>query len=423
MKPTTHSTVCLLVTVAALVGLAGAAAATGHASAADGTDDTLGPGVLGEAGDAGATWSDARSDLVNLTDAERPVVSTNEVTVSLSPANPVVPPGEQQTYDVLASGTDGGVAAYELNLTIESPAVGAFVGYESENEPLFADANISAGGSALKIITSLGDNKHEPAGTVVLGTITVEPGNVSTGSTTLSVDGARVMDNENIFYNVTGVENATLAVNADAVSIEPEPGATEQLVGSPFPAEVVVGSADDGIGAFDIQLTLDGNGSFVDYGLPRGGSDDSTIVDNGSTLSLDVALDEPYDPTDEQVVATVTVVGEAPGGLGIASTGASVSNTNGTAYVSGLGSADATLVAGPPPLPGLEERPTDVDGDLRAEDVDGDLRFDIFDVQALFNGLESNAVQSHPSAFNFNDDNNPDGVTIFDVQGLFNQLD
>ena len=80
---------------------------------------------------------------------------------------------------------------------------------------------------------------------------------------------------------------------------------------------------------------------------------------------------------------------------------------------------------GPPPLPNKENRPRDIDGDGRFEDIDGDGEFDIFDVQALFEGLNSDPVQNNPAAFNFNDDDNPEeeGVTIFDVQGLFELLD
>jgi subtilisin family serine protease len=65
---------------------------------------------------------------------------------------------------------------------------------------------------------------------------------------------------------------------------------------------------------------------------------------------------------------------------------------------------------------------TDTNSDGLLDDIDGDESFDIFDVQALFNGLESDAVQDNPGLFNFNDDEDPDEVTIFDVQGLFNEL-
>lgn len=83
---------------------------------------------------------------------------------------------------------------------------------------------------------------------------------------------------------------------------------------------------------------------------------------------------------------------------------------------------DFELVEGAPSLPGHDDRPRDLNGDELFEDIDGDGEFDIFDVQTLFNGLDSDAVQNHPEAFNFNEDENPEDVTIFDVQELFNRL-
>ena len=65
---------------------------------------------------------------------------------------------------------------------------------------------------------------------------------------------------------------------------------------------------------------------------------------------------------------------------------------------------------------------TDTTGDGRLNDVRGDEKFNIFDVQALFNHLDSDAVQNSPEAFNFNRDEDPEEVSILDVQGLFDQL-
>jgi hypothetical protein len=64
---------------------------------------------------------------------------------------------------------------------------------------------------------------------------------------------------------------------------------------------------------------------------------------------------------------------------------------------------------------------TDTTGDGLLNDVDGNGEFDIFDVQALFDGLSTQKVQTNASAFNFAgvDDGT---VSIFDVQALFSQL-
>lgn len=83
---------------------------------------------------------------------------------------------------------------------------------------------------------------------------------------------------------------------------------------------------------------------------------------------------------------------------------------------------DFELEEGPPELPGFDDPPADLNNDGLFEDVNGDGEFDIFDVQTLFNYLESDSVQNNPEAFNFNDDEDPEDVTVFDVQGLFNRL-
>jgi len=73
---------------------------------------------------------------------------------------------------------------------------------------------------------------------------------------------------------------------------------------------------------------------------------------------------------------------------------------------------------GPPPLPGQDDPPQDLDDDGLYEDVNGDGSFTIADVQIFFQNRGSDAVQNDPEAFNF-DENEPPGVTIGDVQVLF----
>jgi PKD repeat protein len=65
--------------------------------------------------------------------------------------------------------------------------------------------------------------------------------------------------------------------------------------------------------------------------------------------------------------------------------------------------------------------PQDLDGDGLYENVRGDGEFDIMDVQALFDNLDTETVQSASAAFNFSG-GDPDRVTVLDVQGLFTQL-
>jgi len=75
-------------------------------------------------------------------------------------------------------------------------------------------------------------------------------------------------------------------------------------------------------------------------------------------------------------------------------------------------------------VPGVRvngELATDTTGDGRLDDVDGDGELTVFDVQALFDNLDSETVQSNAEAFNFSGiDSNR--VSVFDVQALFTTL-
>ena len=82
--------------------------------------------------------------------------------------------------------------------------------------------------------------------------------------------------------------------------------------------------------------------------------------------------------------------------------------------------ATATVTVDPAVEPVVgESPPRDLTGDGLHRDVDGDGVFSIFDVQALFVGLDSDPVQSNVWAFEFNEDGN---ANIFDVQALFGKL-
>jgi hypothetical protein len=76
---------------------------------------------------------------------------------------------------------------------------------------------------------------------------------------------------------------------------------------------------------------------------------------------------------------------------------------------------------GLPLLPGRQNPPNDLDGDGNHEDIPGDCKVDIFDTQALFDNLDSVAVQENPEAFNFNVHSPDDEVTILDIASHWKQ--
>lgn len=63
---------------------------------------------------------------------------------------------------------------------------------------------------------------------------------------------------------------------------------------------------------------------------------------------------------------------------------------------------------------------TDTTGDGLLDDVDGNGETNIFDVQACFDNLESEAIQENAEQFDFSETGGE--VGIFDVQALFGRL-
>lgn len=73
---------------------------------------------------------------------------------------------------------------------------------------------------------------------------------------------------------------------------------------------------------------------------------------------------------------------------------------------------------GPPPVPGQENRPQDLDDDGLYENVTGGGDFSIQDVQVFFDVRDSDPVQNNAQSFNFDEEEPPD-ITVRDVQAHF----
>lgn len=76
---------------------------------------------------------------------------------------------------------------------------------------------------------------------------------------------------------------------------------------------------------------------------------------------------------------------------------------------------DLTFTPNEPLVEGFDAPPRDISRDARVEDINGDGQVDISDTQALFDNMDSPAVQDNPAAFNFSNVSPDDEVTIFDV--------
>jgi pimeloyl-ACP methyl ester carboxylesterase len=234
----------------------------------------------------------------------------------------------------------------------------------------------------------------------------------------------------------------------------PVAGAAVEAV-DPDTGETVAGSVTGAEGGYAVELpvgeTTEATYEFHADTATHQTDVESLTVGSGETVVHDVTLDpEPgsltgqvtvdgdpvadatvqvEDITAAEQVATVTTGGDgtyavtlAPGAYEVEAHIAGHQPASGTATVTPADDSTVDIEVPPPAVPPVvgQNPPLDLNGDGRYRDIYGDGTFDIFDVQALFDNLDSAAVQEHPEAFDFTGDGG--SVTIFDVQALFDDL-
>jgi outer membrane protein assembly factor BamB len=230
--------------------------------------------------------------------------------------------------------------------------------------------------------------------------------------------------------------------------VVPEPGETVTLDGT-----TTVGTVESYAWEFTGDGETDATGETVTHSFDTTGEHPVTLTvtdGNGSSDSRAAAVDVAeellagltVETTDPETHAPVSVdAGESAGtietyewgfGNGETTTGETVTHTY-TTYgefevtltltdIAGrTATATETVAVDPAVAPVIgDQPPRDLTGDGLHRDVDGNGAFDIFDVQALFTGLDGDPVQSNVWAFDFTGSG---AVGIFDVQALFEDLD
>ena len=233
----------------------------------------------------------------------------------------------------------------------------------------------------------------------------------------------------------------------------PVAGAAVELL-DPDTGATVVGAVTGAEGGYECTLTV---GESSTYELHADTAThqsvvESLTVESGETVVHDVTLDpEPglltgqvtaggdpvagatvhvRDITAAERVGTATTDGNggytvavSPGAYEVQADAAGhhPESDTGTVTAAATTTLDvALLVPEVPPVAG-ENPPRDLDGDGLYRDVLGDGRLDIFDVQALFDNLDSAVVQENAAEFDFSGTGG--SVTVFDVQALFEELE
>ena len=304
---------------------------------------------------------------------------SGEVTVSLEPSETDLEVGGQTTVDVVVEGASEGIDAAEFAVRLDGPAT--ITGVESLVETGYSRTDIRDSGERLVFAAAAADDPLGP-GEHTVATLTAVTD--TAGTTTL----APVVD---------GFPGGVLAAPGQPYAVETE--SADLSAGEGELAVEVVDAPDTLMGdTVDVTVTVTNKGPTTETGtvsLDLSGSP-------GTATETAIAVEVPGGGSVQRTLSVQTDPSEQAGGYQAVVTTAD-------------DSAAASLEIHPPAISG--DRPQDPNGDGLYEDIDGDGELSIFDVQALFTGLD--AAAEYPAAFSFNGGAD---VTIFDVQALFNAL-
>lgn len=266
----------------------------------------------------------------------------------------------------------------------------------------------------------------------------VGPG-VAVGETVSDGEERPVLDEESAFETVTAAQQAfatdgttdqtlgplddrTVTIELVAQDFEETPTVPR---GTPLIYDVNLVGVTDGISSFDIQIDIGSTDAmFTDYSLNKSGWDNSRILDDGMTVSLEVALgDNTYGPAESHTIATVTAEGLEAGTVDLSPrSDASILDENATQYeeiTTNNTAFDVTdgLDVNKNGLPA-----TDQSGDGNFDDVTGSQSVGVIDVQAIFEHRYREVITRNADRFEFSNLSDDGRVSIFDVQALFNEL-
>lgn len=340
--------------------------------------------------------------------------------LSLSPSSVTLAPGNDTGMEFQAQDITRGVSSFEVTIGVENDQTVTLdeVNVQGDSNPSVTQND--DGGVTIQAQPNRGN------GDLTLASFSVEGNEL--GSTDLVIEEVTVRNETSEAYTPRALNNASATVESESgsASIKVRPSQEEVPAGSETTLDVVVLDAGNGISGYAINVTVNDTsvGEFTAFDHANEPFlDQSQITDGNSTVALSTALgDSTFGPAAQTVVATLTLNTSDIGAVEVSmESGAGVSDTDDNQYeIKDLKGTVVETKEGPPPV--VNNPPKDPDGDGLYENVNGDETVNIFDVVALFNNLDSDAVQDNAASFNFNEDPD-DVVNIFDVTALFNELD
>lgn len=333
-------------------------------------------------------------------------------TVSLTPDNETVEPGQEVTFDVVVDPIDGGVDSYEFDAAVDSESAEitdvTLVGTTSDDT--LTSVDYMNNNTSVSVAAAHADHDN---GTIASITIQVtEP-----GSTSISLSNVAVGDSNANSYVIESTEPSTIKTVKPSVDVSVLPSKKGVPQDGQAKVDISVSGADSGIGSyeFDVRLENDSIASIEDVSLIGTNKSDgltSISITEGSQVSVSAAA---VDEVDEKI-ATLQLVGIQAGNTTVELTNVTIGNEDGSYAYNISNAGESELQVEKPPSSVVEEDPSDPDGDGTFEDVNGDDEFNIVDVQALLQNKDEEAIQDNDLFFDFNGDGN---IDIVDVQALY----
>ena len=295
------------------------------------------------------------------------VSAAGTTSISVSPAQSELAPGETTTVEVVLDDADGGVGSGQVGVQLSDPSVATIVDVAAGSSPGSTDLSVAADGSAASAVYAFDDTAD--AGSVTVLTVTLE--GQAAGTTAIDVVspseaggldlGLFLSDEGGTGYTLSSVGSATLTVaetNAPpTVSIT---GPSSAQVGDELTFEASAADADGSVAGYDWTLG-DGttvSGQSVTHAYAAAGEYEvevSVTDDDGATTTATqtVTVTEAPAPADFQVtnlaVPSPVTQGDS---VTVSATVENVGDEQGTQTVSlsadgsAVGSEELTLAGG-----------------------------------------------------------------------------
>lgn len=329
-----------------------------------------------------------------LPDPPTVIVPEGEVDISLETPASVVEEGDIVEVDVVVSGATDGIEAFDLEVSLSDNEAAEIVDFDHGRDVAYDHSDIVDDGGRVVLEGATQYGQFDGQETTVLTTLELvghQPGT----TVSLSVDVGQfpqgIFGEDTTQYEVAETSGESLSVDFQAdVAIE-----DQEAVGG---QTIEVGWADPGE-----------NGAFVGIWSVTGDSADELL----GTYDLGAVTEEMTVSLETRVTESQTLMAAVHPADEGADPGPNVETL--------LASDTASVDVSPPAIGGEGNPPQDLNGDGLYEDVNGDGRADVFDVQVLFNNMESEEVQEFAEFYNFAGQDS-DEVGIFDVQSLFQSI-